>query len=119
MKQNMCKNCSVKGYSFELCTAHRIHMGGKGKCSNFQRKKSYKDHLKLNTVVYAGASVLGVTAGIVAAPVLGLPVIAHAAFFKVGAGLLGGSMSIMENKKKDTEKVIEGEGDEHGNESEE
>ncbi|MBL6990212.1 MAG: hypothetical protein ISR65_10560 [Bacteriovoracaceae bacterium] len=103
MNQEICKKCSVKSQQPDLCMDHQTQMANE-ECSHFKLKKASWSHLGSNTAIYSGASILGVTVGMVAAPFVGLPVIAHAAMLKIGAGFFGGCISIVENKEKDKTK---------------
>lgn len=107
MDQNTCKKCSVKGDKPDLCMDHLMQQQvqmTEEKCRHFKRNKGIWDYLGPNTTAYTGASILGVTVGTITAPLIGLPVIAHTAILKLGAGFFGGCMSIVENKEKDKAK---------------
>jgi hypothetical protein len=91
---NQCGSCTFKGYSPELCSIHKKRITTDD-CLEY---KPEDDGLAVKSVVYAGASVLGVTAGLVAAPLFGIHAIAGAAIYKITAGCLGGSIAFYENK---------------------
>jgi hypothetical protein len=100
---NQCVTCALKGYSPELCSIHKRRITT-GDCSEYRPED---DGVAVKSVVYAGASVLGVTAGLVAAPLFGIHAIAGAAIYKITAGCLGGSIAFYENKSGQSSSFID------------